>query len=318
MNSSSTVIEVEALTKHYYSGFWRKKVQVLRGIDLTIQQGETFGLLGPNGAGKTTLLKSIVGLVRPSGGSVSLFGKDPQTTRIRANIGFLPETPSVYAYLTGYEFLQLCGQFFSLPSSTLRQRIPELLDRVKLSDTAAKKQIRTYSKGMMQRLGFAQALINNPQLLLLDEPMSGLDPLGRYDVKELVQELKQEGKTILFNSHILSDIEAICDRVGLLVDGRIVLESPIEQLLHPLDNLYHIVVRKLDSVGQNNIKRLSLRCVEQHKGQIEATFNSLDTALKGIAVARQSGGVLLELKTHRRGLEEIFVEQVNKAREENA
>jgi ABC-2 type transport system ATP-binding protein len=294
MNSSSTVIEVEALTKHYYSGFWRKKVQVLRGIDLTIQQGETFGLLGPNGAGKTTLIKSIVGLIRPSGGSVSLFGKDPQTTRIRANIGFLPETPSVYAYLTGYEFLQLCGQFFSLPSSTLRQRIPELLDRVKLSDTAAKKQIRTYSKGMMQRLGFAQALINNPQLLLLDEPMSGLDPLGRYDV------------------------EAICDRVGLLVDGRIVLESPIEQLLHPLDNLYHIVVRKLDSVGQNNIKRLSLRCVEQHKGQIEATFNSLDTALKGIAVARQSGGVLLELKTHRRGLEEIFVEQVNKAREENA
>lgn len=315
MDPQSAVIDIQSLTKTFRVGFWRRRVEVLKGVDLQIYPGETFGLLGPNGAGKSTTIKTLVGLVKPGGGDVRIFGKHPASTQHRAQIGYLPETPVVYAYLTGYEFLRLCGDFFGISSRVLHQRIPQLLERVQLSDAAARKQIRTYSKGMMQRLGFAQALINDPQLLLLDEPMSGLDPIGRHEVKELILELKREGRTILFNSHILSDVEALCDRVGIMVQGKIVLTGPIQQLLRPMDHLYHMEIHKLDKLGHTNLKRLSLRCVELQPGIIQATFNSLDKALKALAVARQSGGELIALKIHHRSLEELFVEEVQKVKQ---
>ncbi|PIQ23824.1 multidrug ABC transporter ATP-binding protein [bacterium (Candidatus Blackallbacteria) CG17_big_fil_post_rev_8_21_14_2_50_48_46] len=315
MDPHTAAIDIQGLTKTFHVGFWRKRVEVLKGVDLQVFPGETFGLLGPNGAGKTTTIKTLVGLVKPDGGEVHVLGQLPSNTRNRSQIGYLPEHPSVYGYLSGYEFLNLCGDFFGLSARILKQRIPMLLDRVQLSDFSARKQIRTYSKGMMQRLGFAQALINDPQLLLLDEPMSGLDPLGRHDVKELVLDLKREGRTILFNSHILSDVEAICDRVGIMADGKIVLTGKMQQLLRPMDNLYHMQIHKLDKLGHTNLKRLSLRCIEQKPGMVEATFNSLDKALKALAVARQSGGELIELKTHYRSLENLFVDEVQKARQ---
>ncbi|MGV3527154.1 MAG: ABC transporter ATP-binding protein [Candidatus Sericytochromatia bacterium] len=317
MAERSIVIDVDGLYKHFYLGFWRKRSDVLRGIDLQVYQGETFGLLGPNGAGKTTTIKTLVGLVKPVSGQVKIFGKSPWEPRVRQQIGYLPEHPTVYNYLTGQEFLQLCGRFYQIPPRQLKQRIPELLDRVKLSESAARKQIRTYSKGMQQRLGFAQALINDPQLLLLDEPMSGLDPLGRHDVRELILSLKQQGKTILFNSHILSDVEAICDRIGILVKGEMVLTGPMQQLQRPMDNLLHLRVQRLDKLGQTNLKRLSLRCVQMGRGQIEATFNSLEQALKAVNVVRQSGGELLELKSHHQSLEELFVKAVRQAGQED-
>jgi len=313
MDAYTAAIDIQGLTKTFHVGFWRKKVEVLKGVDLQVFAGETFGLLGPNGAGKTTTIKTLVGLVKPDQGDVLIMGQSPSNTRNRMQMGYLPELPSVYAYLTAYEFLQLCGSFFNLSPRLIRQRIPQLLDRVQLSETAARKQIRTYSKGMMQRLGFAQALINDPQLLLLDEPMSGLDPLGRHEVKELVLELKREGRTILFNSHVLSDVEALCDRVGIMVDGKIVLTGKMQQLLRPMDHLYHMQIHKLDKLGHTNLKRLSLRCVEHKPGMVEATFNNLEKALKALAVARQSGGELIELKTHYRSLENLFVDEVNKA-----
>lgn len=316
MDEHPAVIEINDLHKHFYMGFWRKKVQVLKGVDLKVFHGETFGLLGPNGAGKTTTIKTLAGLVKVGAGHVSLLGDSPWNPKVRREVGYLPEHPSVYAYLTGNEFLELCGRFFKLSRAQTQKRIPELLERVNLSQTAARKQIRTYSKGMMQRLGFAQALIHDPALLLLDEPMSGLDPLGRHDVKELVLELKSQGKTILFNSHILSDVEAICDRIAIMVDGRIVLSGPIHQLQRPMDNLYTLRIQNLDKMGQTNLKRLSLRCVGNRNGQIEATFNGLDPALKALTVVRRSGGELIELSTHNQSLENLFVKQVHKAREE--
>lgn len=311
-----TLIDVEDLHKHFYMGFWRKKISVLNGVDLQVYENETFGLLGPNGAGKTTTIKTLAGLVKAGQGHVKLLGSDPWNPRIRRQLGYLPEHPTVYTYLTGYEFLQLCGQFFQLSGRQLKQRIPQLLEQVQLSEQAARKQIRTYSKGMMQRLGFAQALINNPTLLLLDEPMSGLDPLGRHEVKELIVQLKKEGKTILFNSHILSDVEAICDRMGIMIDGKIVLSGPLHQLQRPMDNLFQLRVQRLDKLGQTNLKRLSLRCIHVGKGQIEATFNSLDQAMKAVTVIRQSGADLLELKAHHQSLEDIFVKEVQKHRQE--
>lgn len=314
MTERTALIEIENLHKTFYTGFWRKKNDVLKGVDLQVYAGETFGLLGPNGAGKTTTIKTLAGLAKPGKGLVKVMGKSPWNPAVRQHMGYLPEHPTVYPYLTGYEFLHLCGQFFNVSKSVCKQRIPELLAQVNLSETDARKQIRTYSKGMMQRLGFAQALIHDPDILLLDEPMSGLDPLGRYDVKELVLSLKKQGKTILFNSHILSDVESICDRVGILVDGRVVLVKPVHQLQRPLDNLYHLRVQRLDKLGVTNLKRLSLRCVHK-KGMVEASFNSLEQALKAVSVVRQSGGDLLELRTHYQSLEEVFVKEVKKAKE---
>lgn len=319
MNTDRTIlIDVENLHKHFYQGFWRKKTSVLNGVDLQVYEGETFGLLGPNGAGKTTTIKTLAGLLKAGEGSVSILGQNPWNPKVRKEIGYLPEHPSVYAYLTGYEFLELCGKFFGLSPRTLKQRITTLLEQVQLSEQAARRPIKTYSKGMMQRLGFAQALINDPRLLLLDEPMSGLDPLGRHEVKELILALKQQGKTILFNSHILADVEALCDRIGIMIDGRIALSGPIQQLQRPMDNLYQLRVQRLDKLGQTNLKRLSLRCLSSEKGQVEATFNSLEQALKAITVVRQCGGELLELKAHHQSLEDIFVKEVKKARKGKA
>ncbi|MBF2054624.1 MAG: ABC transporter ATP-binding protein [Candidatus Sericytochromatia bacterium] len=318
MSERNPIIDINDLYKHFYLGFWRKKVDVLRGVNLQIYPQETFGLLGPNGAGKTTTIKTLAGLVKPGSGEVSILGSSPWNPKIRQQVGYLPEHPTVYGYLTGTEFLQLCGKFFRVPQRQLKSKIPELLDKVKLSEEAAAKQIRTYSKGMTQRLGFAQALINDPQLLLLDEPMSGLDPIGRHDVRELILTLKKEGRTILFNSHILSDVEAICDRVGIMVNGEIVVSGPIQQLQRPMDNLYQVRVQRLDKLGLTNLKRLSLRCVSTGQGQIEATFNSLEQALKAVSVIRQSGAELLELRTHYQSLEQLFVKEVKKARQEEA
>ncbi len=317
MSERTALIEIEDLHKNFYTGFWRKKTSVLKGVNLEVYAGETFGLLGPNGAGKTTTIKTLAGLVKAGKGQVQIMGKNPWDPRVRQQMGYLPEHPTVYPYLTGNEFLILCGRFFKLSKAECKRRIPELLEQVNLSEEAAKKQIRTYSKGMMQRLGFAQALIHDPELLLLDEPMSGLDPLGRHDIKELVLSLKKRGKTILFNSHILSDVESICDRVGILVDGQVVLTKPVHQLQRPLDNLYHLRVQRLDKLGVTNLKRLSLRCVHK-KGNVEASFNSLEQALKAVSVVRQSGGDVLELSTHFQSLEEVFVKEVRKAREDIA
>lgn len=215
------VVEIQNLGKTYPPQVGQPPKVALEGATLQVLAGETFGLLGPNGAGKTTLQKILLGLIRPSAGSARVLGASPDDTQTRARIGYLPENPYFYTYLTGREFVEFCGGLFGLSGKLLKDRTSMLLERVGMTH-AADLQLRKYSKGMLQRVGVAQALINDPEIVFLDEPMSGLDPVGRRQLRELIQSLKDEGKTLFFNTHILSDVEILCDRVGILHGGKLV------------------------------------------------------------------------------------------------
>jgi ABC-2 type transport system ATP-binding protein len=223
------VIEVNGLVKDHFSNFMRKRFRALDGLSLSVYKGETYGLLGPNGAGKTTTIKLLLGLLKPTSGLISVLGKTPGDRDALAKIGFLPENPYFYAYLSADEFLDFFGQLFGLKKKERRERIKELLELVSLSE-AGNRPIRKYSKGMMQRLGIAQALINEPELVFLDEPNSGLDPIGRRDVRQIMLMLKERGKTVFFNSHALPDVSEICDRVGVLHRGRMAGEGLIKDI----------------------------------------------------------------------------------------
>lgn len=246
MSHSDIVIEAQGLTKIYPAQIGQPAKTGLDSLDLRIHKGETFGILGPNGAGKTTAQKLFLGLMRPTKGSVLLFGGRPDDAAIRKRIGFLPENPYFYNYLTGEEFVRFCGGLFDIPSRVLSERIESLLDLVGMKD-ARDVQLRKYSKGMLQRIGIAQALVNDPDLVLLDEPMSGLDPVGRHQFREIILGLKRQGKTIVFNSHILSDVEDICDRICILLHGKLVAEGSVADLTRdgkPLEEFFVRVINE--------------------------------------------------------------------------
>ncbi len=234
------VVQTTNLGKFYRTGFWmNQKIESLKNCNLTVYQGETFGLLGQNGAGKTTLLKTLLGIVRPTSGSGMLLGEPIGDRQVKEKIGYLPENPYFYDYLTGWEFLEFVAGLFQISTSIQKQRIPELLDLVGLSkSTAIRKQLRQYSKGMLQRVGMAQALINDPELVFLDEPMSGLDPMGRYQIREIILSLKKQGKTIFFNSHVLSDVEKICDRIAILAEGELICVGTLDEILGTNETYY--------------------------------------------------------------------------------
>ena len=214
-------IEILGLEKTYNVGFWRKRPKrALSPLHLTVEDGEIFGFLGPNGAGKTTTLKLLMGLVFPTAGSARILGRDWTDPDIKAQIGFLPEQPYFYDYLTAHELLDYYGQLSGVPAKNRKQRIGEVLHRVGLSDVPG-VQLRKFSKGMLQRAGIAQAILHDPKVVFFDEPMSGLDPMGRREVRELMVQLKQEGKTVFFSTHILSDAEALCDRVAIVNKGEL-------------------------------------------------------------------------------------------------
>ncbi|MBI6546490.1 MAG: ABC transporter ATP-binding protein [Cyanobacteria bacterium NC_groundwater_1444_Ag_S-0.65um_54_12] len=230
MDDNALVVDASDLTKIYPAQIGQPAKVGLSGLTLQVARGETFGLLGPNGAGKTTAQKLFLGLMRPTRGAVRIFGGRPEDPRVRTKIGFLPENPYFYHYLTGAEFLRFCGGLFGLPAKVLAERSANLLQLVGMTG-AQRVQLRKYSKGMLQRIGIAQALINDPDLVLLDEPMSGLDPVGRRELREIILGLKRAGKTIFFNSHILSDVEDVCDRVGILLNGQLVALGSVPELL---------------------------------------------------------------------------------------
>ncbi|HZD94043.1 MAG TPA: ABC transporter ATP-binding protein [Candidatus Sulfotelmatobacter sp.] len=214
-------IEIKELSKTYPVGFWKKQLRpALQGLSLTVDRGETFGFLGPNGAGKTTTLKILMGITFPSAGSATILGKDFRDPEIKPKIGFLPEQPYFYDYLSAPELLNYYAQLSGVSAADRAKRVGPVLERVGLSDTGS-KQLRKFSKGMLQRVGIAQAIIHDPEVVFLDEPMSGLDPLGRHEVRELIQGLKDQGKTIFFSTHILSDAEALCDRVAVIHKGEL-------------------------------------------------------------------------------------------------
>jgi ABC-2 type transport system ATP-binding protein len=237
------VVEAEHLQKTFALGFFRTKVRAVDDVSFTVGENEIFGFLGPNGAGKTTTLKMLMGLIFPSSGSAKLFGRPVGDRAAKRRLGFLPENPYFYDYLSGEELLDLMGRLFGLDGAERKKRAGVLLERVGLA-RAGSRALRKYSKGMVQRLGIAQALINNPELVVLDEPMSGLDPIGRKEIRDLIVELKREGKTVLFSTHILSDVELICDRVAMLVGGRMRDVGPLAQLLSPRLLHTELVVQK--------------------------------------------------------------------------
>jgi ABC-2 type transport system ATP-binding protein len=223
-------IEIQDLSKDYAVGFWKKKLRpAVKSLNLTIDAGETFGFLGPNGAGKTTTLKMLMGIIFPTSGSARILGRDCLDPGVKQKIGFLPEQPYFYDYLSAPELLDYYAQLSGVPKTRRAERIGELLERVGLSDVG-KLQLRKFSKGMLQRVGIAQAIVHDPEVVFLDEPMSGLDPLGRHEVRELIQGLKDQGKTIFFSTHILSDAEALCDRVAVVHRGELRGVSVVNEL----------------------------------------------------------------------------------------
>src|SRR5215510_4580749 len=226
-----SVIEINNLTKDYEVGFWRKrKVRALDGLSLSIDGGQIFGFLGANGAGKTTTLKLLMRLIFPTEGSARILGRDIQDVSMHQRIGYLPENPYFYDYLTAREFLDYCAQIFGYAAATRRKRSADLLARVQLDEKRWDTQLRKFSKGMLQRVGLAQSLVNDPEIVFLDEPMSGLDPVGRREVRDLISSLRDQRKTVFMCSHILSDIEVLCDRVAILKRGRLAQVGYLDEL----------------------------------------------------------------------------------------
>jgi ABC-2 type transport system ATP-binding protein len=228
MNDDSVIV-TQGLIKDHFSNFIRKRFRGLDGISFSVKRGEAFGLLGPNGAGKTTTQKLLLGLLKPTSGTVSVLGYPAGHPNALKKIGFLPENPYFYSYLTAGEFLDFFGRLFGLTAAQRRDRSRELLQLVSLAD-ATNRPIRKFSKGMLQRLGIAQALINDPELVFLDEPNSGLDPIGRRDIRQIIMTLKQQGKTIFLNSHLLPDVNELCDRIMILHRGRCVAEAEVHAI----------------------------------------------------------------------------------------
>jgi ABC-2 type transport system ATP-binding protein len=221
-------IELHGISRSFKNHFWQKHKLVLKHISLNIEKGEVFGFLGPNGAGKTTTIKVITGLLEPDAGRVSIFGNGVNSLAAKKKIGFLPEAPYFYEHLTGYEFLKIHGLLHDVQD--YKPRVAELLHKVGL-ESARDLHLRQYSRGMLQRIGIAQALIGSPELLILDEPLTGLDPIGRKEMKDIILEEKTKGTTIFFSSHILPDAEAVCDRIGIIIDGEIKRVGALSELL---------------------------------------------------------------------------------------
>jgi ABC-2 type transport system ATP-binding protein len=229
--TAEKLIDVRSLSKRFTIGlFKRRVVEAVKGVSFDVRRGEIFGFLGPNGAGKTTCIKMLTGLIEPTGGEAFLFGKRVPTVESRERLGFLPENPYVFPYLTPREFVELCGRLSGVKGATLKRRTMEVLTTVGIA-YAADRQVRRLSKGMLQRTGLAAALVGDPEMLILDEPMSGLDPVGRKEVRDVIFKERDAGRTIFFSTHILSDVESMCDRVTILRKGEVVVSGEIRSLL---------------------------------------------------------------------------------------
>jgi len=304
-------IEILDLEKSYLVGFWRKRPKVaLRPLRLTIEEGEVFGFLGPNGAGKTTTLKLLMGLVFPTAGTARILGRDMDDPQVKSQVGFLPEQPYFYDHLTARELLNYYGQLSGVPAKGRSARVEQMLARVGLSDSAG-VQLRKFSKGMLQRVGLAQAILHDPKLVFLDEPMSGLDPMGRREVRDLIQQLRHEGKTVFFSTHILSDAEALCDRVGVIHQGELRGVGAVAELTSETQGRVEIVffaekvpagLANLGAETRVSGDMVNAVLPEQHQ----------DAALD---VLRRERIQLISLTPVRRSLEEYYIQNLRPAAE---
>jgi len=299
-------IHTEKLTKDYRVGFWGKRLRVLCGLNLTVATGEIFGYLGPNGAGKSTTIKLLLGLVQPTSGSAQLLGSPTTDVRVRGRIGYLPENPSLYEHLTGREFLEYMGRLLGLVRAERLRQEQALLSEVGLAGVA-NRQIRKYSKGMVQRLGIAQALLGDPELLILDEPMSGLDPIGRKEVRDLILRQKTQGRTVFFSSHILSDIEMVCDRVGILVGGRLVKSGTITDLLGEKVESIEVTATNVSEPVLKALEALALGPALHQEGRTMVSLAGEKELERCLSLLVSAQSLVLSVIPQRRSLEELFL-----------
>jgi ABC-2 type transport system ATP-binding protein len=305
----SAVIEIENLTKDYQVGFLRKKkVRALDGLSITVNRGEVFGFLGANGAGKTTTLKLLMRLIYPTAGKATILGHGIDDISMHRYIGYLPENPYFYDYLTAREFINYCGRLFGMNSVDQKSATERLLTRVDLDSKSWDKQLRKFSKGMLQRVGLAQALVNDPEVVFLDEPMSGLDPLGRKQVRDLILELKSAGKTIFMCSHILSDIEVLCDRVTVMRKGRVSATGRLDELLVKTgaDQAFEIMVSGLNA-AQMQTRLNSTSSILPSPSGVRITVPSEEHINDVLQSVRALGGKLVSVTSARQSLEDLFI-----------
>lgn len=303
------MLNVENLIKDYTTGFLRKRVRVLKGVSFSVIRGEIFGFVGPNGAGKTTTFKTILGFVPTTSGRVEIMGKPLGDVDVKKYLGYLPENPYFYDYLTGEELVRYMGELHGLNGRRLSKRVDELLEKVNMSH-AKRVQLRKYSKGMLQRVGVAQALINNPEFLILDEPMSGLDPMGQREIRELILEQKKKGKTILLSSHILSDVEALCDRVGVIIGGRVVKMGELGKLFEEIHTDYEMLLKGVDEEIVNKLSDLRVT-LEKRAGFIILKFDE-DIKARVLDAVSKSQADIVSLHPLRKSLEGLFVQEAKK------
>ncbi len=302
------VIRIEGLSKYYRHQLTGRKIHALEGLNLNVGQGETFGFLGPNGAGKTTTIKLLLGLLFPSSGKAWLFDKPYTDIRVKQDIGFLPENPYFYDYLKGEEILYFIGKLYGMNSVDLKKRIDYLLENVGLSQ-ARHLPLHKYSKGMLQRIGLAQAVIHKPKLVILDEPLTGLDPIGRKEIRDFIFTLKDEGSTIFFSTHILSDAEMICDRVAILMKGKLAKTGKMTELLSPKVKTYEIVAANLTEEGKRALKQVSTRFVDEGT-QVAASIEDESKVQTVMELIQKDKARLISLIPQRESLEEIFIQEV--------
>jgi ABC-2 type transport system ATP-binding protein len=302
------IVRVENIVKDFRPGFGLHRKRVLHGISFSVREGEIFGFVGPNGAGKTTTLKVLMGLIRATSGEASILGHAVHQTAFRRQIGFLPENPYFYPFLTGREMIEFYAKLSGVPRAMRSGRVDSLLDWVGLS-RAADSRLQTYSKGMLQRIGIAQALVHDPIVVFLDEPMSGLDPIGRVEIRDLILRLRSEGKTVFMNTHMLHDVEMVCDQVAIIVNGRIRYEGEVEDVVASAGEQVDVVLAGLPADAAMTLEEDFAAQLRGLGDRIEARVpeKAVNDVL-GVALA--AGGEVISVNPHRISLESFFLSAV--------
>jgi len=304
------IIEIKGLTKYYGSLFWKKKKPSLFELNLTIPEGAIFGFLGPNGAGKTTTIKILMNLIKQSSGEALILGCPPDNVEVKRSIGFLPDAPAFSPYLSAVEFLNICAKLFGIPSDIRKKRIAEVLENVRMT-RHAKSKLGGFSRGMTQRIGIAQAILNNPKLLILDEPLVGLDPHGRQELKDIILDQKARGTSVFFCSHILSDAEKICDRIGILCESRLLCSGRLDELLSETGSKLHVnpghddIAKDMLSAATETIKRPD--------GGWELSFSNKTEITQALLAVKEKHGDAVAITSSRESLEDFFFRKIENA-----